>query len=80
VAGRVIDISPPVGRDTIVWPGDTPYSLETAWSPESGDAVTVSRVKGKQKRFGRLMGRRNNWKKAYVRLAEGQEINFAATE
>lgn len=44
------------------------------------DSVTVARVKGKQKRFGRFMGRRNNWKKAYVRLAEGQEINFAATE
>ena len=44
------------------------------------DAVTVSRVKGKKKRFGRSIGRRNNWKKAYVRLAEGQEINFAATE
>ena len=44
------------------------------------DSVTVTRVKGKQKRFGRTMGRRNNWKKAYVRLAAGQEINFAATE
>ena len=44
------------------------------------DAVTVSNVKGKKKRFGRSMGRRNNWKKAYVRLAEGQEINFAVTE
>lgn len=44
------------------------------------DSVTVARVKGKEKRFGRFMGRRNNWKKAYVRLAEGQEINFAATE
>jgi large subunit ribosomal protein L23 len=44
------------------------------------DSVTVSRVKGKQKRFGRTMGRRNNWKKAYVRLAAGQEINFAVTE
>ena len=44
------------------------------------DSVTVSVVKGKKKRFGRMMGRRNDWKKAYVRLAEGQEINFAATE
>ena len=44
------------------------------------DSVTVSRVKGKKKRFGRFIGRRNNWKKAYVRLAAGQEINFAATE
>jgi large subunit ribosomal protein L23 len=43
-------------------------------------SVTVSNVKGKAKRFGRFVGRRRNWKKAYVRLATGQEINFAATE
>ena len=43
-------------------------------------SVTVSNVKGKEKRFGRFIGRRRNWKKAYVRLAAGQEINFAATE
>jgi large subunit ribosomal protein L23 len=42
--------------------------------------VQVSVVKGKQKRFGRLMGRRKNWKKAFVCLAPGQEINFAAGE
>jgi large subunit ribosomal protein L23 len=42
--------------------------------------VTVSNVKGKAKRFGRFTGRRRSWKKAYVRLAAGQEINFAATE
>ena len=44
------------------------------------DGVTVLNVRGKERRFGRLSGRRRNWKKAYVRLAEGQEINFAATE
>jgi large subunit ribosomal protein L23 len=43
-------------------------------------SVTVSNVKGKKRRFGRVEGRRRNWKKAYVRLAAGQEINFAATE
>jgi large subunit ribosomal protein L23 len=43
-------------------------------------SVTVLNVHGKEKRFGRYMGRRRNWKKAYVRLAAGQEINFAATE
>jgi large subunit ribosomal protein L23 len=43
-------------------------------------SVTVSNVKGKEKRFGRFTGRRRNWKKAYVLLAAGQEINFAATE
>jgi large subunit ribosomal protein L23 len=42
--------------------------------------VCVSNVKGKKKRFGRMMGRRSNWKKAYVSLAAGQEINFQATE
>ncbi len=44
------------------------------------DSVTVSNVKGKKRRFGRIEGRRRNWKKAYVRLAAGQEINFAATQ
>ena len=44
------------------------------------DGVTVLNVRGKERRFGRMVGRRRNWKKAYVRLAAGQEINFAATE
>ena len=41
---RLIDISPPVGRGAVVWPGDTPFELAVAWSPEHGDSVTVSRV------------------------------------
>jgi large subunit ribosomal protein L23 len=44
------------------------------------EAVTVSNVKGKEKRFGRFSGRRRSWKKAFVCLAPGQEINFGATE
>lgn len=40
------------------------------------DSVQISNVKGKQKRFGRFMGKRKNWKKAYVCLKAGQEINF----
>jgi large subunit ribosomal protein L23 len=43
-------------------------------------SVQVANVKGKQKRFGRFMGRRNHWKKAYVRLKSGQEIQFVAGE
>ncbi|MGC2520815.1 MAG: 50S ribosomal protein L23 [Burkholderiales bacterium] len=43
-------------------------------------SVQVANVKGKEKRFGRFMGRRRNWKKAYVCLAQGQEINFQASE
>ncbi|NBO09996.1 MAG: 50S ribosomal protein L23 [Methylophilaceae bacterium] len=43
-------------------------------------SVTVTNVKGKEKRVGRIMGRRKDWKKAYVSLKPGQEINFAAGE
>lgn len=43
-------------------------------------AVTVANVGGKVKRAGRTMGRRKDWKKAYVSLKPGQEINFAAGE
>lgn len=42
--------------------------------------VTVVNVQGKSKRAGRTMGRRKDWKKAYVSLKPGQEINFAAGE
>ena len=41
------------------------------------DSVQMPNVKGKNKRFGRFMGRRKDWKKAYVCLQPGQEINFA---
>jgi len=41
------------------------------------ESVQISNVHGKEKRFGRYMGRRRNWKKAYVCLKPGQEINFA---
>jgi large subunit ribosomal protein L23 len=44
------------------------------------DSVTLLNVHGKTRRFGKGIGRKRSWKKAYVRLAAGQEINFAATE
>ncbi len=44
------------------------------------ESVQVACVKGKVKRSGRIIGRRNDWKKAYVCLTAGQEINFAASE
>jgi large subunit ribosomal protein L23 len=40
------------------------------------EAVQVSVTKGKVKRFGATPGRRPDWKKAYVRLAPGQDIDF----
>jgi large subunit ribosomal protein L23 len=42
------------------------------------ESVQISNVKGKKKRFGTHAGRRRSWKKAYVSLKPGQEINFAA--
>ncbi len=44
------------------------------------DKVAVINVGGKTKRAGRSMGKRKDWKKAYVTLKPGQEINFAAAE
>ena len=44
------------------------------------ESVQVANVKGKQKRFGKMTGRRKDWKKAYVCLKPGQEINFHAAE
>ena len=38
--------------------------------------VSVVNTKGKTKRFGRSVGRRDNVRKAYVTLKEGQELNF----
>jgi len=42
------------------------------------DKVQTIKVKGKSKRFGQIQGRRKDWKKAIVRLAEGQDIDFGA--
>lgn len=39
--------------------------------------VTVLNVKGKVKRNARGLSKKPSWKKAYVRLAEGEEIDFA---
>ena len=42
--------------------------------------VQIVNVKGKDKRFGARLGRRSDWKKAYVRLAPGSEINLAGEQ
>ena len=40
-------------------------------------SVQVANLKGKEKRFGRSVGKRNDMRKAFVSLQTGQEINFA---
>ena len=39
-------------------------------------SVRIMCVSGKSKRFGQRLGRRVNWKKAIVRLEDGQDIDF----
>ena len=40
------------------------------------DRVQILNVKGKQKRLGQRIGKRKDWRKAYVRLKEGHSIDF----
>lgn len=42
--------------------------------------VQIANVKGKRKRFSQTEGRRSDWKKAYVRLADDNEIDFMGGE
>lgn len=44
------------------------------------DSVSTVTVHGKNKRFRNRVGRRSDWKKAYVTLAQGQDINFGLAE
>ncbi|GAA6184879.1 MAG: 50S ribosomal protein L23 [Aliiglaciecola sp.] len=43
-------------------------------------SVRTLNVKGKTKRHGQSFGKRNDWKKAYVVLKEGQDIDFVGGE
>jgi len=43
------------------------------------ESVQVSNVKGKQKSFKQTAGRRSSWKKAYVKLKDGFDIDFMGT-
>ena len=44
------------------------------------EGVQILNQRGKAKRFGARRGRRSDWKKAYVTLAEGQDIDFLGGE
>jgi large subunit ribosomal protein L23 len=50
-------------------------AVERYFGVEVSDVRTLI-VRGKSKRFGRHTGKRSNWKKAYVKLAEGHSLNF----
>ena len=63
----------------VVVPDATKYEVKAAVELPFNtkvSSVQILNLKGKQQRFGRYMGKRNDVRKAYVTLAEGQEINF----
>jgi large subunit ribosomal protein L23 len=51
------------------------HAVEKLWKVEVVKVRTTI-VRGKEKRLGRFVGRRSNWKKAIVTLAPGQNIDF----
>jgi large subunit ribosomal protein L23 len=51
------------------------YAVEKLWNVNVLKVRTAI-VRGKQKRVGRYLGRRSNWKRALVTLAPGQKIEF----
>ena len=55
---------------------DVKSAVEQAFDVEV-EAMKILNVKGKTKRFGRAMGHRSDRKKAYIRLKEGSDIDFA---
>ncbi len=44
------------------------------------ESVRLLNVKGKVKRFRQRLGKRSDWKKAYITLAEGSEISYEGAE
>jgi large subunit ribosomal protein L23 len=57
-------------------------AVELMWADKKIEVtgVKVLNVPGKNKRFGRFIGKRSGWKKAYVSIKAGQELTFAAGE
>ncbi|MRX28710.1 50S ribosomal protein L23 [Kangiella sp. HZ709] len=52
-------------------------AVETLFEVEV-DSIRTLNVKGKTKRFGMVQGKRADWKKAYVSLKPGQDLDFVA--
>jgi len=50
-------------------------AVEKLFNVEVSTVKTIN-VPGKMKRFGRNIGKRSNWKKAYVTLKEGSSVDF----
>ena len=55
-------------------------AVELMFEGAEVESVQVANVKGKRKIFKRLPGQRANWKKAYIKLKPGFDIDFMGTE
>jgi large subunit ribosomal protein L23 len=51
------------------------HAVEKLWNVDVLDVRTAI-VRGKEKKMGRYVGKRSNWKKAVVTIAAGQNIEF----
>jgi large subunit ribosomal protein L23 len=65
----VLKVLPDANKTEIKQAVETLFDVKVA-------AVSTANVKGKVKRTGRIMGKRSDWKKAYVTLADGADLNF----
>jgi large subunit ribosomal protein L23 len=70
-AGRVVAFEVAIDANKI----EIKQAVEKAFDVKVDNVNTVL-VAGKVKRVGRNFGKRSNWKKAYVTLAEGSNIDF----
>ncbi len=65
----VLKVLPNANKIEIKQAVETLFDVEVA-------SVSTANVKGKVKRTGRVLGKRSDWKKAYVTLADGADLNF----
>jgi large subunit ribosomal protein L23 len=65
----VLKVLPDANKNEIKQAVETLFDVKVA-------SVSTANVKGKVKRTGRIMGKRSDWKKAYVTLADGADLNF----
>jgi len=69
----VFEVTLAAGKNDIKSAVESYYDVEV-------DQVRTMIVRGKSKRFGRTIGKRSNWKKAYVKLASGSTIDIFGEE
>ena len=69
----------PHGTDTARFTAEVRDAVEMLFDV-SVESVRIVNVKGKNKSFRMRPGKRSDWKKAYVRVQEGQVIDFLGGE